>query len=192
MSTTVVPRTDTLSPAPQIAAAQGGSTAVCPPGEALVAATEIVREVAQAELDSVAKDELLSLLHGLDEAARLVEACRAKVLSAVDQREAWRGNGRDASMAAWRSRTTRTGQGKAHREVSTARTLTATPGATDALTAGHMTPEHAEALSRIATSGGVERRAKIAQALADPESSRELLDSAKHLDAPRFARAAQA
>lgn len=166
---------------------------VAAPDAAVRAACEIVREVAATDLDTIEGPELVDLLASLDETSRLVEACRARVLAAVDRTEAWRtAGGRDASLADWRSRTTREGRGKAHREVRTARTLATTPGAADALTDGQLTPEHAEALSRVASSGGTDRRSRIAEALADPEASGALLEAAKHLDAPRFARAAQA
>ncbi len=162
------------------------------PGSTVAAVCEVLREVAEADLGALERNELLGLLAGLDESARMLEVCRTKALAAVDRTEAWRGTGKDASLTAWRSRTTRTGQGKAHLEVTTARTVATTPGAAEALTAGDLTPAHAEVLGRIATSGGADRREKITDALADPAASGELLASAKHLDAPRFARAAEA
>lgn len=161
-------------------------------GATALAVAELARELANADPAALPPEELVALLGHLDEAARLLEACRAKALAAVDRTGAWRGDGRDASLTAWRSRTTRAGQGRAHREVTTARTLTLVPGAADALRRGDLTPEHAEALARVATGGGADRRAKVAEALADPAASGELLVTAKHLDAPRFARAAEA
>src|SRR5690606_21184382 len=159
---------------------------------AVDAVVEVLREVADEALTSLGPTELLRLLAGLDESARLVEVARSRVLTAVERTEAWRTDGKDASLAAWRSRTTRSGQGKAHRELGTARTLAQVPGATEALASGELTSEQVEAIARVATTGGAEQRSHVAEALANPESSRSLLQAAKHLDAPRFARAAQA
>lgn len=156
------------------------------------AVAELVREVAESEVKGMGTAALLRTLTALDESARLVDLARSKVLAEVDRTEAWRGQGRDTSLAGWRSRTTRTGQGTAHRELATARTLAQVPGASDALATGQLTGEHAQALARVAGSGGADRKDRVAKALADPAASAELLESAKHLDAPRFARAAEA
>lgn len=161
------------------------------PRSSVSAVVAIMHEVASTEIAELDGAELLALLTELDATARLTEASRAKVLAAVEHADTWRAQGHDPSFAAWRSRTARTGKGRAMREVTTAQKLERMPGAADALRDGTMTPEHAEVLARVATTGDAEHRAKVADALADPVDSAILLESASRLDAPRFARAAQ-
>lgn len=78
MDTTVRPGTDTPSPALSPLSPDATSDAYAPRA-AVGAVAEVMREVTDADLDGMANAELLALLEGLDETARLLEACRARV-----------------------------------------------------------------------------------------------------------------
>ncbi len=68
------------------------------------AVAELVREVAESEVKGMGTAALLRTLTALDESARLVDLARSKVLAEVDRTEAWRGQGRDTSLAVASSR----------------------------------------------------------------------------------------
>jgi len=160
-----------------------------PDNPADAAAWARVMVVAVHELASAARDATRwapslqnEIVAALDEVGRVASAAKVPVLAAQEASGVWRQAG-TRSFEDFRARTTRVGKGVARREVAAARTVGELDGGLEALTAGTMTPVHAERLGTIA---GKLPDAHNRQLLTGPRAQK-IKDLAERLDAPKFA-----
>jgi len=122
------------------------------------------------------------VLAALDETARVVTAAKAPVLAAHEAAGTWRSPG-IGSFEQFRARSTRTGTGATRKELNAARTVTRLDGGLEALTAGTLTPVHAERLATITD----KLPEPLQTTLLTGRHARKVTDLAGRLDAARFA-----
>jgi len=124
-----------------------------------------------------------AVLADVDHAIAVLTSVRADLLVAQRDSGTWQGAG-DASFAAWRARTSRTGMRAAVTEVRRADTWVGMPAMREAATSGQVSLEHLDVVARVA-SGASD---PVREALASPDGQAEVVALARRVGAGDFAR----
>ena len=151
-------------------------------GTAVIDAAERMR-VAAGGAGSWTAAERREALAVMERATALLVAARSAVLTAERDAESWRRSG-DRSVEDWHGRTSGVGRGQARTRLRQAEAWTSFDTLSSAAENGDISSRHVDAAGRVLGSVGEAAR----RALVAPEVQRDLLASARRMDAPRFAR----
>ncbi|WP_199424409.1 HNH endonuclease signature motif containing protein [Actinotalea solisilvae] len=130
-------------------------------------------------------EERRHAMRAIDQVVGVLTALRGDLLLAERDAGAWRTSG-DPSFEAWRARTSRAGAGAVRSQVRQAEAAAQLPAVREAVVAGATTTAHLDALARVVAQAAP----PVQAALAAPAVQAELVDAARRMDAPTFARAA--
>ncbi len=151
-------------------------------GERVAQVRRLARELATADVGDLTAQEAEGLHRDLRLAADQLQAASARLLARVEDGGRWVGAAR--TFPEWVARQTRSSVGAAHGEARLGRALSGSlPRTAEAVAAGEITLEHADALARFAATSDV-RRAALAADAGRAEAA--LLAKARLMRADRF------